>query len=73
MNFQPKEHAPCSKKMNFFGPEPKVCIHFEKILSRQSCRSARHDVPWHDDGIAGLRLLLRDLLQARGTFCLMLE
>jgi hypothetical protein len=62
------------EKYDIFWLEPKICIGLEIFLCGQTSRPTGHDVPWHDDrsdGLAGL--LLRDLLQARDAFRLVLE
>jgi len=62
------------EKYDIFRLEPKVCIGLEIFLGIPTCRPTGHDVPWHDDRTDRLAyLLLRDLLQARNAFRLVLE
>jgi hypothetical protein len=62
------------EEYDIFRLEPKVPIGLEKLLSSPTCRPTGHDVPWHDDGADRLAcFLLRDLLQARDAFRLVLE
>jgi hypothetical protein len=61
------------EKDNVLRLESKVRIALEELLRLAPCRPASHNIPRDDNRLGPARFLLRDLLQARDAFGLVLE